>query len=451
MTKTYHGSRKFKNDVTFDGYQTLNNEGYSDDHLVTKSYVDANDQDVVLEALTLTMDSVGGADPTSRARMSTQAEIDAWGSFKTIAGALSVIPSTLIIPYHATLQFPAGEWTWNASEFYELARFNTSFGIVFRGHNSWVQVPTTPASMAVSSEAGGVVTLTAPHGLPADTYKAHYLYVLSGTGVGEYRAITGYSVGGSNFTLVSGYETTLDVTSVVQIADPATVFTISGASSLYGELNSRNLLLLYHVKMQGSGTSLNLNSINLSTDGGCRFVDVVIVAWDSLIGLDDNLIDARASALSAIQITGGTFRQQSTDNPTLVFGSGAAVTALRILGAGQKAYTGQGTSAIVYGSSMYFQGWGPSYIDLNGTDTVANLKYFGGVYLGSDQLATTAVILRNGAQLLVTDAADIAASTFGGVSSDVTIDDETVTWEEIDADPVKSLDGPKGSVVSEGG
>jgi len=45
------GNRKFKNDVTFDGYQTLNNEGYSDDHLVTKGYVDGRlvSQDVGFE------------------------------------------------------------------------------------------------------------------------------------------------------------------------------------------------------------------------------------------------------------------------------------------------------------------------------------------------------------------------------------------------------------------
>lgn len=101
------------------------------------------------------------------------------------------------------------------------ATFNTSTdsleAIRNRGDSAWTGSPTTSDSGTAQAGAAGSITLQSGASATDDTYNGQVVYISSGTGAGQSRAIEDYTGSSKVATVISNWATAPDNTSVYEI------------------------------------------------------------------------------------------------------------------------------------------------------------------------------------------------------------------------------------------
>jgi len=405
-----------------------------------------------VEALTFTV-STGGVDPTSPVTFGTQAEVTAWGAFRTIAAAIAAAPEYL--KHTVTVQLPSGLWDLDAAQFGNIGRLQPTLTgwLCVKGHNSWSQVAGTPASMAVtSSDGGGNVTLAADPGLVADAFLGYYLLVLSGTGAGLYKPIETHT--GAAFKVSDSYASGLDATSVVQIVERASTIRMNSLglliSGTVGHVNYWDIEFWGMNMVPPSGESwwyLGTEKISLGLTNGTIIRDGGFFSGLSNIALHACIIDTRNYGGNAINLQGGMLRTVNSRYYLHLFiGSGGSSIGISLAAAGGNAGYGGGAAAYLLGIHAFIN-WGNAFIQGRYDGTNIRIGSSDDGVLASDQSADVAIQLVKGAKVFVGVSATYAASTFKGSVNDVSLDGVGVDWSDVDADANKSYIGPRLSAV----
>jgi len=448
----YIGDIKFKDNVTFDGYQTLNNEGYSDDHLVTKSYVDGGGDPklVTQEAFTITVSSIG-VDPLTPIKITSQAEADAHGTFLTVGGAIATLYD-LLLKHIVTIQLPAGTWNLAAGELDQVWRVSPTYydgRIRIRGASAWEQIATTSEVLAVSSNDAGDVVLAVDPFAAVDA-KATYMYVVSGTGSGQFEPIRTHS--GVNATIAGHFNPALDGTSLIRIAKPSTTLVFNEQSIEFSTgigSDFTNWIEFWHLDLNtnpaygwfGTATS------GLMFHGGTRFINIGIYTLLSNIALGDVIFDSRDYPYEPLYYLSGEVRSVSTGAVIYFLADNFASSAVVVQATGYLGSAGVGAQCVFFNFPT-FDGFLGSYIKAEGNAEVL-LTVGESYYIKSDQGGSAVIELLNGASARINSLAVLEASTCKGVTSDINLDGSDLLWSEVDADPDKSMMSQRGSIITD--
>lgn len=420
--------------------------------------------DVTKEALTINM-SLTGVDPVYPIKITTQAEATVKGSFRTVKAAIAALPDRLA--FNVMLQFPTGTWGLTMQDLYDLPRLmansdsnkravqNTYVDLIFAGDNSWLQVPTTPASMAVQSQVGEIVTLQADPGLAQDAFAGNWLVVLSGTGAGQYKSLRYHS--GASFQVTQAFSPALNSTSVVQIATRPTIFSLIDADDVaigYGYIDTvagtsyptwgAPRIVFRRVEISASQPNYNRLSFYgflAAFDAGSRILDRVRlgISGRGALLLDDVILHNAVLTVSGSSLS-SNYRAGIS---VLFYNSTGEETAITVSGLSSTlAYIG-------FLCDVAFQGYTNSFMFLYGavytnlSDGTGTLRY------KSDGAAAVAVEARYGGRVISNiPFATLAASTFRGAISDLRMDGEYVTWDEVDLEADKTVTTKLGSMVT---
>jgi hypothetical protein len=440
-------------------------EGTAVNHAITKSYVD-NRTNILRteEDFTVALDSSSGNDPTDGLIIYNQTSSDAWGAFKTIPAAVRALPQS--IEHLVQLQLPDGNWLLNSGGLGDFTRHHAQktpiinpsvpTGIEFTSLNGFTQVAGTPASMAVQSSSGGVVTLQSDPGLGADAFITYHLLVLSGTGAGQYKVIRTHA--GTSFTEAGTYSPSLDVTSVVQIVEPAATLQIPSG---LGAGNDEN------VTIQGPGISKNsllrLGRVNIIGDNwawiqpfditmlihdGLRIVEGGIQGGDTKVFIETCMIDAGGGWLGspAILMTGGSVRDSVGTSRAFLFRGNATVGQPAISLQGNTGSNSNGDSAQTgyFFGAHAFDNW--DYTFIYAQTKMSFVQIQGPNPPRGTPSPDYAVVLDSGAVLEVDTLAEMAGQFVGSVN-DALVDGVGIDWTTIDADADDSAVGGKQSMV----
>lgn len=409
--------------------------------------------------------STSGTDPIAPGSItiSTQAEADAWGAFRTIGGARAALPR--LVTHHVTIRLPAGTWVTEADPF--------SFGdltypqvtgvgwITVAGDDSWSQVAGTPVSMAVTSSDGlGNVTLAADPSLTANAFRGYYLLVLSGKDAGQFKPIRSHT--GAAFVVAGGFSGGLDGTSVVRIVERATTIQVASSSvTMDGGLAihpSHWTLELWGVNIVAdpgdASWYMSPRQISLGLSGGTRLVEGGIFGGMANFAFEDCVIDVSAGdwASSAINVQGGLVRTSwGSSRPMLVIGDGvtAAKPAIVVGSVGGNSGLGVGAGVFMFGNQC-FDGWTRSCILAKYTGATVWLAASSGQFPRSDQAADYAIVCEKGATAYLADLSGFATSTFKGTSNDFDLDGlVNDSWSNLNAAIGKVMSSSRLSAIME--
>jgi hypothetical protein len=439
-------------DQVFQKAITLLTEGTDPAHAVTKAYVDAGGDPplVTQEAFTITVDS-GGTDPAAAFRVTSQAEADAHGDFLTVGGAIGALYG-LLLSHLVTIQLPAGNWNLVAGELDQMWRVlptgvDAYGSIRISGDPGWTQVAATTEELASSDGAGNVTFASDP--APVPDAKAYYLYVVSGTGAGQFKPIR--TQAGVNGTVAGRFSPALDGTSLIRIAEPATTLIFNKLFPIFRgfvEGNFSNLAEFWHLNLETNPVNgwFSVKSISLKFDGGTRFNNMGLAGTLCQFSFGDVSFDHRIYSWTSVHIRSGLLRGITGSRTALFLGGGVAFPAIDIQSGGSSyASFGIGNDCLLFGH-FAFDGWTGPYIKAEGGSSTVTL---GPWTPRSDQGGSVAVALVNGADCRIVDMTEVTGSTFKGATVDVDLDGNTMTWATIDADAEKTARSSRGSIVME--
>lgn len=412
-----------------------------------------------LEDFTITLDSVGGSDPSSEVTLTTQAEATAQGAFQTVPAVMDALPNN--INHIVTLQFPNGTFALGALEFGRMDRFNfgwatqsgftkTSGALRFTSTNGLVQAPATSTYAVISSDGVGNVVLAADPGFSADQHRSAFLRVSSGTGAGQIKPVRTHLT--VNWQVAGSFNPVLDGTSVVEVVVPAARIETSTSSA---DIKTKNTQVGYiniifdaiDLSTLQAFASIQPIGCTMSLQGGARLLDLLL--WMSMCNVvhDTCVIDTGTIAFTAVSIQSGLFRTKTGHSEPMLLRGASATNAFALFSAGDDGGLGQGSMLYLFGAHA-LDGFAGVLVEAHRKTALARLNTSSGSPTPrSDGTAATAIRAVNGAQVTSDDTTQLGLTLTATV--DIDIDSVTKTYAELNADPNKSLVGPLLSLVAE--
>lgn len=400
------------------------------------------------ESLTLTIDAVNGT--ATSGMVFTQDDVNQHGAYLSISDALSVLPDQ--IRHTCTLSLTAGNYSETPDTFAELSRFtfgishdydtsNVHGKIVFSGTLVTVSGTTT---MGVASATQRSITLDSDPGFAADAYLGYFIKVVSGTGIGQMKPIRTHS--GTSFTTAGRIITALDGTSEVEIVESNVNISLSATSSVgiktfmnSSDGQSGNFVTTPNLEFNGitvsssDGLSWAFNSASLSFHGGTKFIKIYFLLTESSLLMRDFIMDGQTTEICGISLFGGYLRSNNTGEAWLITRSSYMGIHLGPTGGRASAFLFEGSidNCTVHGVIMTSQG---SYL--------TNGRGFGGTGNGFYGIS-----MSHGSFYDI-DKTEAASFPLDGSSGDILLDDDAVTYAEIDADVDDTVVGKWGSLLS---
>jgi hypothetical protein len=413
------------------------------------------------EDLTITVDPGVGTDPTEPYRFSRQDQIDAHGSFNTIAAAVAVLPNE--IAHQVRIEISDGTHTLPSTGFGALSRFDfiledattlSTLGTITFASVSGLVTTAGTSTYAVTGSTGNVVTFASDPGFGADDHQGRFMRVASGTGAGQYKPIRTHA--GTSFTTAGLWSPVLDGTSVVEIVQPGTVMQTSTNTSFLGVgIGGQSTVAtvgfvfdaLDIVHTGGNGTFYFKNG-SFRPQGGTRFIgaQLWLVAANLLIG--ECIIDGLGTApnfslasVGLVNIQAGVMRTSSTTIGWLLRGSQCSgVNALGPVGGDVN--WGLGSTVRLQGGAIDDCAFSAVYIRYRGA-----LVWFN--QTRSSGNGEYGVDMAQGAQALINDATDYVTTPLDGSLGEVLMDGNAVTYAEIDGASDKTVATLRGTVFSQ--
>ncbi len=208
----YCGNREWTGDQIFDGYVAIGG-GVSG----TLSYT-------TVEDLTIQVNPITGNDFTIPTILQTQAQFTTHGAFASYRGAISALPSHINHP--VVLAHAGGAYSVAQDYFGDVSRltFSNDGSLLYDSASDFTQ-SSGSVDMGVSSSIGGeTVTLSADPEYVADTYVGKWLKIISGVGIGQYKAIRTHA--DTVFSVAGRFQPAPDSSSTVRIVEPSVSITV---------------------------------------------------------------------------------------------------------------------------------------------------------------------------------------------------------------------------------
>lgn len=407
------------------------------------------------EAFTLTVDAVNGIDPTVPTVIKNQSRATAYGSFKTMSGAISTLPENL---YH-NITISLLDGTHSISDFRMLgnvSRFNfgwnagiTGGQLIIKSANGLTTVSGTSSMSVASISSNREFTLTVDPGFADDAYAGYFVKVISGSGSGQIKAIRRHS--GADFRVAGRFSPGLSGTSVVQIVEAAALIDLTPVGG-FGvvQLDSPNLwsgfenIIFDAVDMIAtSGGFIIFRGAAVRLRGGCRFLGIQIDAGVSGITLDNTVIDGNGVAFAAqgpaLLLCFGGWVASGNSNSSWLIRNSTTLGGIHLeTSVGLTTYASRG---------FVFKGAIDDCVD-GITIAGKNADVFTETQLEGIGNTGHGVVLKENAQYLPNLSDILVESEYlTGNSGDIKIDGDTVSYTEVSQQEDKSVLGKYNSII----
>lgn len=331
------GTHIYDGYLIIDGYSSVNTPT-EDDHIANKIYVDdmagAAQVATTLEPFTITINPVV-ANPPVFPPITTQAEATARGPFSSMFKAAQALPPN--IRHRVTFSLVDGQHDPDDySLFGDLSRFTFGFGNLDVFPNEYGHIFVTSAngrsvisgttSMAVASGGDSTqFTLASTPAFADDAYAGYHVRVVSGTGVGQVKAIRSHT--GTTVKISGRFSPNINNTSVVEFVRAAAWLNLD--ATFYGTIHGHHApsgqqleaLRLDIIDLISTNVFVNLEITDFSVAfENSRLVGVGVLGENVFLTVNNGIFDGAnvAGAFGLVQIIGGYFRAWSSSSSWVI-------------------------------------------------------------------------------------------------------------------------------------
>ena len=402
--------------------------------LTAHSFISSNAINVTLEALTIQIDPAAGHDEVRPFTYRAQAQVAAHGPWATVANAVECLPSR--IRHAVVLQFPIGLLAFPTLGQFD--RFTFEGGYIELDSAADLKRVTGTSTYEVASGTDTQVTLAADPGFALNDKTGVWMRVVSGTGVGQYKAVMANNA--AVFEVVGRFLPVLDGTSVVEFVVPSTVITVAGVAGMHA---SRDASL---INVMAGHTDLRLRRIDLATmlilgtnleiTGGARVLGLVQIQESGYLQMDNCIIDGLGTMPMALLVGGGRVRTANSDSSWLLRRATGPVL-----------FIGGYGNIDAGGNAYLFKGGIQEGVDgvyVKSPTACAELLHI----IRSRNLTGIGVRLEHRAYMKVEQSILGDSRYITGGTSAIQLDGANSAWTDLDADPNDTLESYRHSIIT---
>jgi hypothetical protein len=410
------------------------------------------------EDFTITMDPVGGSDPARPIKLTSQADADANGSFKTMPAVIASLNGTLIV-HEVTIEFPDGTFTLDDeflgdTEGIEFGMaLKTGFSplggaIILTSANNLIRETATTA-MAVAAATADQVILGSDPGFSVDQHARKYLRVVSGTGAGQVKAIRTHTT--VTFDMAGLFSPVLDATSVVEVVRAAATLSTSLDFAMLGTEITSNAyrgFIFDAIDLVSTAAFPGFQAKgNIEFRGGARVRRMALFTGGTNLLLKTMVWDLEDNFFDVITLQSGIIRSSGNADAFYIHGSSNPGShGIEVSGGAGGFASAAGTVALfLFGC----------FIDNCGGDAI-NAKFYSLCNLANPNAIRVSGItgyginLSKGARCEV-DVGDYFPAVTGeelvGGTGEILLDGVAKTWANVNAAPGNVIVGATGAIV----